>query len=409
MTAASPSPHASTPAGAPLAGVRVVDLSRVLAGPYCAQLMADMGAQVIKVESREGDECRRWPPLWEGNDVSTNFGSVNRGKLGMVLDLKSPESAAVLQRLAEWADVLIHNFLPDTADRLGIGYERMREINPRLVFCSMSGYGDRGPLRNKQGYDLMMQAFSGAMGMTGYEDQGPVRVGVSFIDMATGMATYGGIMTALYARMQTGVGTQVRISLLETAVAILGYHGPNWMQAGWVPPKQGSAAGNLAPYQAFRCSDGYLVAGATNDRVFRVFCETLGCPDIVADPRFATNALRVQNRGAMNDILFPLFATRTVAEWVGALDGNGVPTSPVHSLQQVMEHPQVLANDMVVEVDTPEGMPARYVGTPFKIAGHEGPSRRPPPHRAADTQEVLRDVLGFDADAIARFVRAGAV
>lgn len=416
-TAASPSPaspfasSANPPeaGAAPLAGLRVVDLSRVLAGPYCAQLMADMGAQVIKVESKDGDESRRWPPLFEGNDVSTNFGSVNRGKLGMTLDLKSPEAADVLRRLVTWADVLVHNFLPDTATRLGLDFAWMHEQNPRLVVCAMSGYGDRGPLRNKQGYDLMMQAFSGAMGLTGEADQGPVRIGVSFIDMATGMASYGGIMTALFARTRTGLGTEVRISLLETAVALLGYHGANWLQAQWTPPRLGSAAGNLSPYQAFRCSDGYLVAGATNDRVFKVFCATLGCPQIVEDPRFVSNALRVRHRDALNDVLFPLFATRTVAQWVDALDAQGVPSSPVHTLQQVMEHPQVLANDMVVEVDTEEGTRAKYVGTPFKIAGHAGPSRQPPPHRSAQTREVLRDVLGFDAATVEHLLRSGAV
>ncbi len=222
-------------------------------------------------------------------------------------------------------DVVIHNFLPGTAARLGIDYERFRVINPRIVFVSLSGYGERGPLRDKPGYDLMMQAFSGAMGMTGYPEQGPVRIGVSFIDMATGMAAYGAVLTALYQRQQTGMGTCVRISLLETAVALLGHHGANWYQAGVLSPKQGSAAGNLSPYQAFACSDGHLVAGATNDRVFGKFCEVLGCAQLLADPRFATNALRVVHRAALNDVLYPIFASRSVAQWARALDAQGGP------------------------------------------------------------------------------------
>lgn len=395
-------------AAAPLAGFRVLDLSRVLAGPYCAQLMADMGATVIKVEAPDGDECRRWPPLWEGNDISTNFGSVNRGKLGITLDYKSAAASEVLQGLVRWADVVVHNFLPDTAERLGLGYAALRAINPRIVYLSLSGYGERGPLANKPGYDLMMQAFSGAMGLTGYPGQGPVRIGVSFIDMATGMAAYGAVITGLLARERTGQGTCVRLSLLETAVALLGHHGANWFQAGMLSPPLGSAAGNLSPYQAFACTDGYLVVGATNDRVFAKLCETLGCREALTDPRFASNALRVTHRDALNEHLMPRFATASVAQWAQRLDDAGVPTSPVNAVDQIMEHPQVAANDMIAEVDFPDGTTARYVGTPFKIDGHEGPSRRAAPHRGADTAHVLRDVLGFAPADVERLMRTGA-
>lgn len=401
-------PSAAVPCSAPLDGIRVLDLSRVLAGPYCAQLLADMGATVIKVEAPEGDECRRWPPLWEGNDISTNFGGVNRGKLGMTLDFKSTAAAEVLPSLVRWADVVVHNFLPDTAQRLGVGYERLREINPRIVYLSLSGYGERGPLANKPGYDLMMQAFSGAMGLTGYPGQGPVRIGVSFIDMATGIAAYGAVVTGLLARERTGTGRCVRLSLLETAVAILGHHGANWFQAGMLSPPLGSAAGNLSPYQAFACADGYIVAGATNDRIFARMCETLGCPEALADPRFATNALRVTHRDALNEILYPRFLAGTIAQWAQRLDAAGVPTSPVHSVDQIMEHPQVAANDMIAEVDHADGTTRRYVGTPFKVDGHAGPSRRAAPHMGADTAHILRDVLGFAPGDVDRLMGSGA-
>jgi crotonobetainyl-CoA:carnitine CoA-transferase CaiB-like acyl-CoA transferase len=406
MTAAESSPDAAT--GAPLEGIKVVDLSRVLAGPYCAQLMADMGATVIKVEAPDGDECRRWPPFFDGDDVSTNFGSVNRGKLGMTVDFKSAAAPEVLSSLVRWADVVVHNFLPGTAARLGVDYERLRAINPRIVYLSLSGYGERGPLADKPGYDLMMQAFSGAMGLTGYPGQGPVRIGVSFIDMATGIAAYGAVVTALLARERTGRGTWVRLSLLETAVAILGHHGANWFQAGMLSPPLGSAAGNLSPYQAFACTDGYLVAGATNDRVFARLCKTLGCPEAILDARFSTNALRVANRDALNEILFPRFATASVAQWAERLEAAGVPASPVNSVDQVMEHPQVEANDMIVEVDRSDGTVARFVGTPFKIAGHDGPSRRAAPHRGADAARILGDVLGFAPADVERLMRTGA-
>ncbi|MFO1306062.1 MAG: CoA transferase [Burkholderiales bacterium] len=393
---------------APLAGIRVLDLSRVLAGPYCAQLMADMGAMVIKVEAPDGDECRRWPPLWDDDDVSTNFGSVNRGKLGMTLDFKSEAAPEVLAALVRWADVVVHNFLPDTATRLGVDYARLRNLNPRIVYLSLSGYGERGPLANKPGYDLMMQAFSGAMGLTGYPGQGPVRIGVSFIDMATGIAAYGAILTALFERERTGKGTSVRLSLLETAVALLGHHAANWFQAGVLSPPLGSAAGNLSPYQAFECSDGYLVVGATNDRVFAKLCEALGCSEALTDSRFATNALRVTHRTALNEILFPRFATASVAHWADQLEAAGVPASPVNSVDQVMAHPQVMANDMIVEVDTSDGATARYAGTPFKIEGHDGPSRRAAPHKGADTSYILGDVLGFPPTDVERLMRTGA-
>lgn len=396
-----------TPGQAPLAGIRVLDLSRVLAGPYCAQLMADMGATVIKVESPDGDESRRWPPLWEDDDVSSNFGSVNRGKLGMTLDFKSAAAPEVLAALVRWADVVLHNFLPDTAARLGVDYGRLRALNPRILYLSLSGYGEQGPLANKPGYDLMMQAFSGAMGLTGYPGQGPVRIGVSFIDMATGMAAYGALVTALFARERTGQGTWVRLSLLEVAVALLGHHGSNWFQAGMLSPPLGSAAGNLSPYQAFACSDGHLVAGATNDRVFARMCATLGCAEALEDPRFASNALRVTHRDALNEVLMPRFATASVAQWAQRLDAAGVPTSPVHSVQQIMEHPQVAANAMVVEVDKDDGSTARYVGTPFKIAGHAGPSRKGAPHKGADTAHILGDMLGFAPGDVERLMRSG--
>jgi len=407
MTAAAITidPHASA---APLEGIRVLDLSRVLAGPYCAQLMADMGATVVKVESPEGDECRRWPPLWDDDDVSTNFGSVNRGKLGMTLDFKSPAAPEVLAALVRWADVVVHNFLPETAARLRVDYARLAAINPRIVYLSLSGYGEAGPLANKPGYDLMMQAFSGAMGMTGYPGQGPVRIGVSFIDMATGMAAYGALVTALFARERTGAGRWVRLSLLETAVALLGHHGANWFQAGVLSPPLGSAAGNLSPYQAFACTDGHLVVGATNDRVFTKLCGALGCADAPEDPRFASNALRVTHRDALNAILAPRFATASVAEWARRLDAAGVPTSPVHSVDQVMAHPQVAANGMIVEVDRRDGTTARYVGTPFKMAGHGGPSRRAAPHKGADTAHILGGILGFAPGDVERLMRTGA-
>ena len=405
-TAAMSSPRA--PHRGPLEGIVVIDLSRVLAGPYCAQLLADMGAQVIKIESLDGDENRRWPPL-AADDVSSNYGSVNRGKLGMALNLKSPCAAEVVRRLVLRADVVLHNYLPDTAARLGLDDERIRGLNPRAVVCSLSGYGANGPLRNKPGYDLMMQAFSGAMGLTGYEGGDPVRVGVSFIDMAAGITTYAAVVTALMARERTGIGGTARTSLLETGVSILGYHAVSWLQAGIVPRKEGSHAGNLAPYQPFLCTDGYVVAGATNDRVFATLCAILGCGELVADPRFLTNVLRVRNRGALNDVLNPIFAQQAVAHWQALLDANGIPNAPVHTLDQVLTHPQVLANDMVVEATNAQGNAVKLVGLPFKLSAAAGPSPGAAPSLGADTTTILADLLGFSGDEIVRLRDGGAI
>ncbi|HVY13695.1 MAG TPA: CoA transferase [Rhodopila sp.] len=384
-----------------LDGLRVVDLSRVLAGPHCAQLLAEGGATVIKVESPEGDENRRWTPIMP-DGLSSNFHSVNRGKRFMTLDLKSPSAGAVLRRLAEWADVMLHSFLPDTAERLGISYETMKAINPRLIFCSISGYGAKGPLRNKPGYDLMVQAFSGSMSVTGYEGGPPVRTGVSYIDMATGLSAYGGIMTALYARTTTGTGTWVRASLLETAVSLMGYHAVAWLQDGIIPVKQGSGGANQAPYQAFRCRDGFILVGAPNNAAWARLCGALRDEALGRDPRFATNASRVEHKAALVPLLEAHFTGGTAVHWAGLLEAAGVAVSPIQTIDQVLTHPQVLANDMVVSAQAPDGTARPLVGMPFKV-GDQPPERRwPAGGLGADTAEILRDVLGFDDDAIER-------
>jgi crotonobetainyl-CoA:carnitine CoA-transferase CaiB-like acyl-CoA transferase len=373
-----------------LDGIRVVDLSRVLAGPHCAQLLADFGADVIKVEAPDGDENRRWPPLGPDGQ-SANFASVNRGKRGLVLDLKTAAARDILLRLARDADVLIHSFLPDTADRLGISVERLRAENPRLVVATISGYGAEGPLADKRGYDLMVQAFAGAMSTTGTAGGSPIRCGVSFIDMSTGISLYAGIVTALLARTATGHGTVVRGSLLETAVALLGYHAVAWMQAGVLPEPQGSGSGHLVPYQAFRCADGYMLAGAPNDGAWTRFCDALAWPDLAADPRFHGNVARVEQRDVLIPMLQARFARHPVAYWGDRFEARSVACSPLHTVDQVMIHPQVLANAMRVTARDASGVAATAA-----------------PALGADTESVLTDRLGLSRDAIARLRAAGA-
>jgi crotonobetainyl-CoA:carnitine CoA-transferase CaiB-like acyl-CoA transferase len=374
-----------------LEGIRVIDVSRVLAGPYCAQMLADFGASVIKVEAPEGDENRKWLPILPSGH-SGNFASVNRGKRSIVLNLKRPAARDVLRKLAASADVLLHSFLPDTAARLGIGYDDLREINPRLVFCSISGYGAYGPLAEKRGYDLMVQAFAGVMSTTGIAGGSPMRCGVSFIDMSTGLSAYGGIVTALLARERTGRGTWVRGSLMETAVALLGYHAVAWMQAGVLPTPQGSGSWHLVPYQAFRCADGYMLAGAPNDPAWARFCDALEWPDLAQDARFASGASRVEQRNTLVPMLEERFGRHPVGYWVERFEARNVACAPLHTIDQVMTHPQVLANHMMVAARDANGETQQLVGTPFKLADGGGIAATAPPVLGADTDAVLAEL-----------------
>jgi len=383
----------------PLRGLRVLDISRVLAGPYCAQLLADQGADVIKIESPEGDENRMWGAR-AANGVTCNFNSVNRGKRSMTLNLKKEGARDVLHRLTERADVVIQSFLPDTGARLGIDYEKMRAIKPDIIFCSLSGYGTEGPLRNKPGYDLMMQAFSGMMSMTGIEGGPPMRAGASVVDMSTGVILYGGIMTALYKRLNGGGGSWVRASLLETAISLLGYHAVSWLQAGLLPRKEGSGTVHLVPYQAFMCSDGYLLAGATNDAAWRRFAAAIGRSELADDERFATNDKRVENRGVLVALLEKVFVAQPVQHWIARFDEQGVAVSEINSIDQILTHQQAIDNQMIVKVRNEDGSELPLLGAPFKMTGSSGVGPRGVPLLGAHTMEILAE-LGFDEPRVA--------
>ena len=390
-----------------LNGIRVIDLSRVLAGPYCAQMLADFGATVIKVESPEGDENRRWPPIGPDGQ-SANFNSVNRGKRSMALNLKDAGALAVLKELASTADVLIHSFLPETAARIGISLEALQEANPRLVVCTISGYGALGPLADKRGYDLMVQAFAGPMSTTGYPGGTPIRCGVSFIDMSTGLSCYAGVVTALLDREKTGRGTWVRGSLLETAIALMGYHAVGWMQGGHMPEPQGSGSGHLVPYQAFKCADGYMLAGAPNDAAWVRFCNALECTELAQDPRFIGAVKRAEQRSVLIPMLEERFGRKPVAYWVERFEANTVACSPLQTVDQVMTHPQVLANDMRVQARNADGTLQYLVGTPFKLAEGGGTAETAAPELGSDTEAILADTLGFSPDRIAALRAGGA-
>ena len=390
-------------AGTALAGLRVIDISRVLAGPSCGQLLADMGADVIKIEPPEGDENRHWPPF-TATGASCNFDSVNRGKRSLAINLKTPRGQALVRDLLHDADVLLLSFLPKTAAKLGLDSAALTALFPRLVVCELTGYGSTGPLADRPGYDLMMQAFAGAMSMTGIEGQPPVRTGLSFIDMATGLAAYGAVLTALVARSTTGRGTVVRTSLLETGVAMLGYHAVAWLGTGIEPKREGSGVWHLVPYQAFLCADDYILVGAPNEGAWQRLCDALELPALAADDRFGSNASRVEHRQALIPLLEARFAGAAAAHWVAQLEQHRVAVAPINRLGQVLTHEQVRANDMVIPVGGRE-----LLGTPFKLAEGGGVAANPPAALGADADAILREKLGLDIDAIASLREAGVI
>jgi crotonobetainyl-CoA:carnitine CoA-transferase CaiB-like acyl-CoA transferase len=389
-----------------LEGVRVLDLTRILAGPYCTQALADAGADVIKVEEpSKGDDTRGWgPPFVEGE--STYFLAVNRGKRSLALDLRGPRGREVLWKLVDWADVLVENFRPGTLDRLGFSYEAVRARRPRLVYASISGYGADGPWGGRPGYDAVVQGEGGLMSVTGPTGGAPYRVGISVVDVMAGQSALQGILLALLRRERTGQGGRVAVSLLESILATLTYHAASYLLAGVVPGRLGNRHPNLAPYEAFEASDGYVIVGVGSEGLWTAFCATLGRPELALDPRFATNALRVTYYDDLRAILAPLLRERAVADWMAALEAAGIPCGRVRTVAEALDGPQVAARGLLLEVDHPTLGRGRYVGSPVQLDGAGRGSRRPPPARGEHTREVLRDVLGMSEPDIAALAAA---
>ncbi len=391
----------------PLDDLIVVDLTRALAGPYCTMMLADLGARVVKVETPDGgDDTRGWgPPFYDGE--SAYFLSINRNKQSLALNLKDRRGRDLLLRLACRADVLVENFRPGTMDRLGLGYATVREMAPRVVYCSISGFGQTGPYRERAAYDLIVQGMGGIMGITGEPDGAPMRVGVAIADICAGMFAAYGILAALRVRERTGTGQWVDAAMLDGQVAWMTYMGANYFATGENPPRVGSAHLNLVPYQPFPTRDGFVNVAVGSEGLWHKFCEALETP-IATDPRFATNADRVRHREVLIDMLMPVFARRTTAAWVERLLRAGVPAGPIYRMNEVMEDAQVRHREMVVEVEHPRAGRVRVNGVPVKFSETPGGVVAPPPVLGEHSEAVLRE-LGCDTAEISALRRDGVI
>lgn len=399
-----------TPATGPgsLDGIRVLDLSRILSGPFATMVLADLGADVIKVENTgAGDDTRAWGPPFQGDDAAY-YHSINRNKRAMSLDLKSDRGREIAQRLADGADVVVENFRPGVADRLGLGYEELSARNPGLVYASVSGYGQTGPYAGKPGYDAIAQALSGIMSITGQPDGEPVRAGTSIADLGAGMWSVIGILAALHARRDTGRGQRVDVSLLDGQISWLTYVAGGYFATGDVPRRYGSAHPTIVPYQALRASDGHVMVAVGNDGLWRKFTAAIERPELADDPRFVTSADRVVHRDELIPLLEEHLKTRTGTEWAELLDAAGVPAGPINTVDAALAHPQVLARDMIAEVDHPVAGPLKVLGSPVKLSERPTTIRTAPPTLGQHTDEVLGS-LGIGADEVAALRAEGVV
>ena len=381
----------------PLDGIKVLDLSKVLAGPLCAQYLGDLGAEVIKVEAvGQGDETRGWPPF-PAPGLGTVFLSANRNKRSIAINMKSDKGRKLVHTLAQSADVAIESFGTGVAERLGIDAATLCALNSRLVHCSISGFGRTGPLKNSPGYDVILQAFGGIMSMTGDEGGGYIRSPISPIDQMTGVHAFSGILASLLAREKSGKGGAIQVSLFDTALGLLGYNLQTYWQRGTQPAKCGSSHESLCPYQAFEAADGPIMIGVANDNLWRKFCAIAGLAAIVDDPKFRTNADRVRHRAETLHHVQATIATRTVADWNDALNEAGIPCSPINTLAQLLDHPHTTADKLIMQYDHPAVGRLNCVGHPVTFVGEERAAGLPPPMLGQHTDDVLREMGLTDA------------
>ena len=392
----------------PLDDVRVIDLTRILAGPYCTQALADAGADVIKIEEpAKGDDTRGWgPPFVSGESVY--FLSVNRGKRGMTLNLKDPRGGT-FSGGSQTADVLVENFRPGTLDRLGFSYEEVHRRAPRIVYASVSGYGPDGPWGGRPGYDAVIQGEGGLMSLTGAKDGPPFRVGASIADVLAGMTAFQGIVLALLRRGRTGEGGRVDVSLPESLITTFAYHSSTYLLTGKVPTRLGNRHPSLAPYETFEAADGPIVLAVGSEGLWRALCRSMGEPELAEDARFRTNALRVTNYDALRAHIAARLKTRRVDEWRADWEAAGIPCGRVRTVAEALDLPQVEARGLLVDVEHPTAGPGRYVGSAIHLDGATRSSRRPPPVLGEHTDEVLSERLGLGAAEVSALREAGIV
>jgi crotonobetainyl-CoA:carnitine CoA-transferase CaiB-like acyl-CoA transferase len=392
--------------------MRVLDLSRVLAAPWAGQNLADLGAEVIKVERpKVGDDSRAFGPPWvkdsAGRDSkdSAYFTSANRGKKSITVDLSKEQGQALVRSLAAKSDVLIENYKFGDLERYGLGFEQVHTLNPRLVYCSVTGFGHTGPYRERPGYDFMIQGMGGMMSVTGEPDAapggGPQRAGVPIADIITGMYASIAICAALVHRERTGKGQHLDLALLDSQIALLAYQNTNYFATGKAPKRIGNLHPNIVPYQPFRASDGEVILACGNDNLFRKFCEAAGCAELAVDPRFATNGKRVENRAEITRTLQELFLKRTKREWTELLDAAGVPNGPINDVAQVFEEPQVRARGVKIQLQHPVAGTLPMVSSPMRFSDTALEYKLPPPLLGQHTDEVLQTVLGRSESEIA--------
>ena len=396
-------------ASGPLAGVRVLDLSRVLAGPYCTMTLGDLGAEIIKVERPgTGDDTRAWGPPWAGGEAAYYL-SANRNKQSITVNLKHPEGQRIIRELAAVSDVVVENYKLGTLERMGIGWEQLREVNPRLIWATISGYGPDGPDANRPGYDFVAQGEAGIMAITGEPDGEPMKVGVAIVDVTTGLFTALSICAALREREFSGQGQRVDTNLLSSGVAWLINVAENHLVSGLEAGRWGNAHANIVPYQAFKARDRYITVAVGTDRQFRDLCAILDCPELADDARFVTNPQRVANREALVTLLQERIAPRVADELLAALNSATIPAGPINTISQVFEHPQVLARNMLVEVPHPTAGTVRMTGIPMEFSRTPAEVRLPPPLLGEHTDAVLSDLLGRSPAQIEDLRAVGAI
>lgn len=396
-----------------LDGIRVLDLTRVLAGPLCTMMLGDLGAEVIKIEQPErGDDTREWGPPWAGtgNDrQSAYFLSVNRNKRSLTLNLKSDIGRDIVRQLALKSHVLVENFKVGQMAEYGLSYTDLSQLNPAVVYCSITGYGQTGPYRNRPGYDYAIQAMSGLMSITGAADSEPYKVGVAISDVITGLYALAAIQAALRHAEHTGSGQYIDMSLLESQIAALVNVGSNYLVSGQTPPRLGNQHPNIVPYQTFHAADGDFVLAVGNDRQFALLCDVIDRHDLRDDPRYATNPARVQNRESLIPILQTIFSQQPVVYWIDTLLVRGIPAAPIHDVAAALEDDHIQSRGLIEQTSLSNGETVRLVGSPLNLSHTPPELRYPPPALGEHSDEILRDVLGLDDETVAMYRQEGVI